>query len=299
MKKKLIFGFFLVSFVTNAQPVLFENNNSALLLMNPSFAGTSGGTRLQTNAFAANVTQSFRSVKMNTSVDHFFESANAGIGCSISMQNFKFLAQTDVTLNWAQHIQLSHKRVKLIPSVIFGMRRIAIDPALFSSSSQPAPQPKLVRTNALIGASVLLEIYERLYVGVVVRDIDLLTDQNANSSLFKIPVSRSFHISYNLQLSKSDLLQAVFRYTNSLSFGTTQIGANYLHKCVLIGAGINAYDASYLQLGFKQSRLTASMQAVVVHSRLAGNHKPSFGVNIAATFNEPRVAPAWKSIETW
>ena len=233
-----------------SQTIMFPNNNSALLLMNPSFAGTSGGTRVQSNGYMRDMTESFRSGLMQASVDHYINSIQSGIGLSFVQQSSKFFSASNVYLNWAQHFVLSPKHVKIIPSISIGMRRTSLDPTFFISSVSQAPQ-KTTHTRALLGASVLLELHERFYIGIVVRDQNIATSASQSKIRFSSPAIKGLNVSYNLQLSKKELLQAVIRLSTRQGFTQTHIGLNYLHKHILVGAGIASGDVSYLQLGFK------------------------------------------------
>lgn len=281
-----------------SQSLMFPNNNSALLLMNPSFAGITGGTRIQSSSTARNLTERSRSHSSQASCDTYLEKIKAGIGVSFTDNRSSFFSESAVNLTWAQHFELAKNRVKIISALSLGYRRNTIDGSVFSSLLPAPVSQKLVRNQGVIGASVLLELYERLYVGVALTDLNLVNDFNVKPGRIRT-MGASFNASYNLQLSKNDLLQGVIRIARFTNFQQTQIGANYLHKKLLIGAGVSAADVTYIQLGYKSDLLTISAQSELVVSKLAGKMPPFFGINIAATIRGDNSKPVWKSVETW
>jgi hypothetical protein len=135
-------------------------------------------------------------------------------------------------------------------------------------------------------------------VGVVFTDFLLSKTQIPFESRFR-STTKSLHASYNLQLSKKDLLQAIVRINNQAHFQSFILGTTYLHNSILLGAGIAMSDAGYFQIGYKSNLLSVSAQSEFNISKLAGRASPSFGINIAASICSDNSKPAWKSIETW
>lgn len=303
MKSAISAVLILASFSVTAQGIRFMtartdfiNPNSSLLLLNPSFAGSSGGTRIQSTAMTRNPLESFRSLQMQTSADHYLSNAKAGIGISASTNSMRVLNQSDIAFTWAQHFVLSKDRVKLIPALTLGYRRITSDFLVQTAPGTVAS--RLIDHRAILGSSVLLEIHERFYMGVIFSDFLLSKTQIPIESRLR-STTKAVHASYNLQLSKNDLLQAVVRFNNQSNFQNLLFGATYLHNSILFGAGIAMSDAGYFQIGYKSKLLTASLQIEAVLSKLAGNRSPSFGINLAATIRNAAINPVWKSVETW
>lgn len=266
--------------------------------MNPSFAGSNGASRIQTSIETGDRQAFFGQLKTHSSIDQYINRLNGGVGLSVATQKFgSFLSQQDLNFNWAQHIQLTEKTVKLIPSLIIGYSRSKIDPDFFISN--PGTFTQMISERLLVGSSVLLEIRKRLYFGVVVRDFDLFNLSSSNFTESLELLTGGCNLSYNLQIGKNNLLQTLVRLSTTNRSTSCELGLTYLHKHLLLGFGQRIGDIVYCQIGYKNKHWLATVQSDITISRLSGRTSSAFVFCIATSFGTTGASGVWKSVETW
>ena len=173
-KIKIVLILFFITTLFYAQDPIFYNTNSSLLFLNPSYAGSNGGFRLQNNYRNQWPNLSGNYITYGTSADCYLKKIKGGIGLSIlhDDQARGTLKNTNYNFIYAQHLKINDKLL-IIPSVEFSYINYFLDKNKLSFGSQINPRsgvvwvnttnnPVLVKTNYDISGGFLLQ-YNNLF----------------------------------------------------------------------------------------------------------------------------------------
>lgn len=180
-----------------AQDPQFSQIYAIPLYNGPSFAGASGNTRVAVNFRDQWPAVDREYISYSLGVDHFFESANSGIGL-IAFRDHSgmgFLTTTNVTLQYNYSFNLS-RDLALRPGIQFSLVNRSIDYSRVIFGDQvtiegikpTTIEPTLEDNNFYVdlGASVMLN-HRKFWVGAFVDHL-ATPDQSLNSAESEIPL---------------------------------------------------------------------------------------------------------------
>lgn len=122
MKKSISIFCLLFVFTTKgfAQDYSFTNSNQSLLNINPSFAGSNGGLRVNAISQMRYPQKEYSSVGLYTTADSYLKKWNGGVALNYGAYDNTHGLETSqaINLTYAQHLTIN--KIKIIPSVQVG-----------------------------------------------------------------------------------------------------------------------------------------------------------------------------------
>lgn len=251
----------------HAQDVFFSQYNSAPLLLNPAFAGSTGHARagLSLRDQWPNVSWNF--ITTNVSYDQHFAKLHGGLGLnlqnSMAMQGAMNTNKAD--LSYAFHLPLFQNRFVVRPAVSIGLTHVAIDydKLNFGDITDPrrgfvfqaVPAGKTTRTNLDFGMGFIAYTKRMLFGFSSVHltpNLDFLGDR-------PIPQRSLLHFSYVIGHVPGDFenkISVIPQATYVVQASTNQLtgGISVLVNHYTIGAAYRSNDALIFMAGF-QNRL--------------------------------------------
>lgn len=287
---------FFLGFCLNvfAQDPLLTNVHQSLIHLNPSFAGSNGLLRYQSNTRSQWYNLSGSYLTFYNSIDAFIKPIKGGIALNYIRddQAHGTLVTDRFDLSYAQHLSLFDKKLKIIPSLQLSYFQKTIDNSKLNFGdqidarrgfvwySQNTP-PHFVTKSNIDFSSGLIVNYKHFYIGSSVFHINQPDEGIMGPS--KLPYRLSMFTSYNLSIGENVLLNALFRFEKQQNFYTTQFNINaLLLKHIMVGSGINENTINVFA-GYRHHYFSISGGYEFGLSKLSGNTGGSF--EIAASFN--------------
>ena len=245
MRKILSHIFILLFFKIFSQDNYFVNGSQALMFVNPSFAGSNGGLRVQNNV-QSDFSNSKNFITSANSVDFFIKKLNAGVAFSQNYSgvninpnqwNSGSFISNYFSFTYAQHLIFKNRDLKIIPSIQISAGRVYVEPYTNSIWQFVLPHfysvfnrqqyvlDILPTEYSLYGdiSSGLLVNYKRFYFGFSAYHI--MSPQLFEGSL-PINTRYSGYASYNLKIDEGTLINFSSRFESQNQFNIFQIGAN-------------------------------------------------------------------------
>lgn len=287
---------FLLGFCLNAfaQDPLLTNVHQSLIHLNPSFAGSNGLLRYQSNSRAQSYNLSNPYLTYYNSIDVFIKPINGGIALTYLRddQTNGTLVTDRIDLTYAQHFSLFDKKLKIIPSLQISCFRKTLDNSKlnfgdqidarrgFDWYSQNTPSHYAVKSNIDLSSGLIVN-YKHFYIGTSVFHMTQPDEGIIGPS--KLPYRLGAFTSYNLPIGENVLLNALFRFEKQQNFYTTQFNINaLLLKHIMVGSGINENTINIFA-GYRQYYFSISGGYEFGLNKISGSTAGSF--EIAASFN--------------
>ncbi|MBK7312084.1 MAG: type IX secretion system membrane protein PorP/SprF [Sphingobacteriaceae bacterium] len=218
MRKIIVLLSVVISSAVSAQDIYFLNPQQSLVNLNPSFAGSNGFIRNQTNLRTGQFGQVDEQYYMSigNSFDMFFKRINGGVAVNYLHDDVNSgLLKNDVfNITYAQYFYLKEKQIKIIPSVQLGGfvrhlnrskitfedMRSQFDRNAFVRSWDYEPVPR--KSNLDFSTGLLVQ-YKKLFIGA-----SLFHFTQPDMGLWgvsKLPFRFNAHASYSI-ITKRDLL---------------------------------------------------------------------------------------------
>jgi type IX secretion system PorP/SprF family membrane protein len=227
-----------------------------LVNINPSFAGSNGGIRIQTNYSQLYINSSAQDYLFSSTSDYKIKKINAGLGVSFYHEDLsRVFKNFGCGLVYSQQIKLN-KHLVLIPALkaSYIERTADLSKLSFYNNNITSPWPldyKLNKRRNFDLTGSLLAQHKGMYIGFVVNhinqpDVGVLGPE-------KLSIHYTFHSSFNIQFNKS-VLQLGCRIDNQNKSGSLNINTNLLFmKYFVIGLGYTTNSFYYTNIGFKHS----------------------------------------------
>lgn len=278
-----------------AQDPVFTNAHQSLIALNPSFAGSNGVVRYQSNTRSQwyNLTGSY--LTFYNSVDAFIKPINGGIALTYTRddQSRGTLVTNRIDLSYAQHLSLFDKKLKIIPSVQVGyfLKTLdntklhygdQIDPRRgFVWSSTGVPMAKTNKQNMDFSAAFLIN-YKHFYIGSTLFHFTRPDEGLRGPS--KLPYRISSFASYNLPIGEKVLLNALFRFEQQQNFSNCYFNINALFfKHLIVSSGITSNNALNVFAGYRHHYFSVSGGYEFSFDRIGSNTAGSY--ELTAGFN--------------
>jgi hypothetical protein len=232
--------------------------NQSLIFLNPSFAGSSGGLRLQSQLES----YSLEEVNSGTSVDYYiskikgapafiFQDSYGSNYWSNTLSNQTRL----VGISYAQHLS-PIENLKIIPSAqliysqsisanewTFSPQTNTTNYFLWSPFSQTSSQMK---SDLTISAAVLFKIHKNLYFGSSVYGLRKKEPGYTTAPIWLV------HWAYDAKIKEKAMLQFFAKAImgNGRAYGTVSVNA-LLSKHVLLSAGYKSFYGPFFGGGYR------------------------------------------------
>lgn len=278
---------------TFAQDPLFTNTHQSLIHLNPSFAGSNGLLRYQSNTRSQWYNLSGSYLTFYNSVDAYIKPMRGGFALTyLRDDQAKGTLVTDkIDLTYAQHINLFDKKLKIIPSLQFSYFQKKLDYSKLNYGDQIDPRRGFVwgiptTGNAIIRnmdlSAGLIINYKHFYIGSSVFHINQPDEGIMGPS--KLPYRLSLFSSYNLPINDNILLNALFRFEKQQNFSASSFNLNALFfKHFIVSSGVTSNSNINLFAGYRHHYFTVSGGYELSTSKLNGNSAGTY--EIAASFN--------------
>lgn len=259
-----------ICFRLSAQDPLFTNTSQSLINLNPSFAGSNGGMRVQSGYRDQwyNLTGSYKT--FSTDVDVYIKPMRGGLALSYMRddQSNGTLVTDRISLTYAQHLSLLDSKLKIIPSFqITGFQKTLdnsklnyggmIDPRrgfVWSPAQQTSGYSK--RSNLDFSSGLIIN-YKHFYIGTSM--FHITQPDEGIYGLSKLPYRISIFTSYNLTIGENALLYAIYRFEKQQNFTNHQLNFNaLLLKHVIVGTGIRTNSSVNAIVGYRHNYFTLS-----------------------------------------
>jgi type IX secretion system PorP/SprF family membrane protein len=311
MKTKIIFQIIALAFITNAlaQDVSFENTNQSLVYLNPSFAGSNGGFRIQNNYRNQwpNIPANY--ITYLTCADVYLKKINSGLAFKVLSddQAKGTLKETQVGVSYAYYFSAIQGKLKIIPSIEASFVQLRLDPELTVGDminprmgiiwNNPFVTPKISKTYSDYNVGILVN-YKDFFAGITVKH---LTQPDVGlMGVLKLPMLYRIHSSYTKQLNDKTLLQFTVMYTVQNRLSNLQLGGNViLFKHLVVGVNYFYSDAVMINGGYRNNYFSMQVGYGVTVSKLAGNTAGIWQFSCAFSFVKQRDRTLLQNFETW
>ncbi|MDZ4664135.1 MAG: type IX secretion system membrane protein PorP/SprF [Bacteroidota bacterium] len=267
MKRTITLLTIIISNLVNAQDIYYSNSQQSLIVLNPSFAGSNGGARNQTN---------FRSVKgyfsANSSCDVYYRKINAGFAVTYNHEDFEGgLYKNDVFhITYAQYFYSSDKQTKFIPSVQLGGFVRNLDKTklsfedMYNSYGGRArcfvwdyTEPASQKINFDASAGLLLQ-HKNFIFGSSVYHVT--QPDEGMWGVQKLPILINIHSSYNWIVKDNFLINLSGRFFQQNKFQSLQFMSKaLLFKHYMIGVGYQSYNGTMYNIGYRHKLFNISV----------------------------------------
>lgn len=277
---------------------------SALLTVNPSFAGSNGSVRDQLTYYNQWPNASINPITYYNSVDAYVKKLHGGIAISGSLNDQYHGAWRTSQLNfiYAPIFECKKDGLKIIPSLQLGYIRQNLDFGQLNFDSGfnwlPTETPTS-KKNVFDGSAGLLINYKNLYFGgsafhLNQPDIGVL---GSNILLRRL----SLNASYNFPINKNTLLNLSGLYSQQQGYNTFQVAANaVLFRYVTAGIGFAREDDYFASLGFRNNHFSVSAgYQKSFNNLLTSTYSSSWRVSMAISFSKKQSEQTQVAFEKW
>ena len=311
MKGKIIFQIMALGFMASAfaQDASFENTNQALVYLNPSFAGSNGGIRMQNNYRNQWPNIPYNFVTYQTCADFYLKKINSGFAFKIlgDDQVKGTLKETQVGVCYAYYFSAMQGKLKIIPSLEINHVQFKLDPELsYGDPINPrmgviwnnrSVSPKTSKSYVDYNAGLLVN-YKDFFAGVTVKHI-MQPDVGLIGAM-KLPTLYNVHLSYNKRLNNKTLLQLMGIYSSQNRFNYLQLSGNaILFKYLVVGVNYLYSDGVMINGGYRNNYFTMQIGYGTTVSKAAGNTAGIWNFSCAFSFIKHRNINLLPNFETW
>jgi type IX secretion system PorP/SprF family membrane protein len=277
MKKFILLSvlFCCISFGAKSQDASFLNNNQSLLLVNPSFAGSNGNWRFQSNYGNVKPNYSSGQILYYLGMDACIKPTKGAFALSYLGNNFYrgVLKDQRLSLAYAQHFTIGEKKIKFIPSIELTYIQLSLDINALTFghpfwSSNHSIFPASNKRNLDFSTGLLLN-YKNLCGGVSIKHITQPDIGFTGPS--KLPASINIHASYTKTLNEKSFIQFFTLYNHQATINTIALNTNaVLMKHLVIGLGLCSNAKTSMSLGYRNNTILSVFSFGKDFSKLAG-----------------------------
>lgn len=262
--------FFFIHAEAYAQDATFLNSNQSLIFLNPSFAGSNGGIRLQTSYRNQWPDLSGNFKTYAASFDAYITRLRAGLAIDFMLDDHAngTLKTSVLGITYAQYFSAMDGRLKLVPSVraAYCLRNLDVKDlhygdmidarrgVVWNTIAIPRSQVSYVDLSAGVRAS-----YKSAFnAGGYVFHVNSPDDGHFGSS--RLPYRALFHASYFTRLTVWTKLQVFYKHERQNNRNNNYIALNTITKDrFILGIGYaNGYN-TFLNMGFRTNYLSVQL----------------------------------------
>ncbi len=308
MKKRVLYSLSLLFFFAqlHSQDAEFNNVNHSLVFLNPSFSGSNGYLRNQTDYRNQWPSLPGTFVFFNTCFDGYIKPLHGGISFSAFSNNIArgLIKQNKFSLAYAQYFSLRDSSLKIIPSVqlTYGLNTLDKNELSFGGPSYPSYGLPTTWTSLPAGqvhywdlsAGIVFKAWTS-YFGAAL--FNILEPNISFAGVYKTPMRGVIHASHNEWINRHAKINVFLSYTMQ---GTNSwlnlrvLNSNY-NNPFMWGMGYKAYlgndpkvvdifkgrnNVSFY-LGLRQKAFTVNYSFDFQPSKLSGNTAGSHELSIS------------------
>ncbi|MCC6369737.1 MAG: PorP/SprF family type IX secretion system membrane protein [Bacteroidia bacterium] len=303
-------AFSLVSLFAKAQDVNLENTNQSLIFLNPSFAGSNGGMRLQSYYRNQWPQLTYNITNYNLAFDMYLSKLKGGFSVSYLNDNVwhGLLKANTLSVAYAQHFSLMNKKVKIIPSLELSYIHRNLDINMYSFSEYIDPrygrnwsgysnQNTATKQNADVSAGLLVT-YKNINGGATLKHLTQPDVGILGTS--KMPTLLNIHTSYTKHFNEKTMLQFMVRYGAQRDYRSAQANVNaVLFKHLVLGAGYSNGDVAMASLGYRNKYISALIGNNFVVSKLAGKTNSIWSISFSMMLRKGEKVTELGNFENW
>ena len=305
----LIMSGYTPRYLPFGQDPYFVGSNNSLLFLNPSFAGSNRGTRIQSNYRAFDFKSDHNYMAFGTSADFYLKSLRGAVFANFLADDVDkgIVKSYFLTVGYAQHLQLSAK-TRIIPSFQVTYLTRSLNSANMHEFQTPDQRYGGQEINVILPSSnkynfdasggLLLES-GNFYGGISVMhlnqpDIGFLGEN-------RLPIRTNIHASYNFHCTETSLLNLSARYSaqNENKYGQLMATA-VTFKHLVTGAGVGMFTYDYTpvlaNVGYRSDFFTAGF-IYEINTRSSGGQ--SFEVSLSYNLRDTDSRKTLTNIEAW
>ncbi|PKP19172.1 MAG: hypothetical protein CVU05_11945 [Bacteroidetes bacterium HGW-Bacteroidetes-21] len=304
----------LMAKLLSAQDPQFSQFYAVPLYLNPSYCGTTAGTRASINfrdQWPA-VPGSF--ITYSAAIDHYIPSLNSGVGLLYLQDRAGsgHLRSTNIGFQYSYHFRVARK-FQIRPGMHFytSSRNIDFQNLVFNdqvslSGNSPASieVPPMKKVSYTDFATSVLVYSDVIYAGFVIDHL-MRPNQSLRDAISEVPIKYTFHGGYKFFLNghtssyNEESLFAAFQYRSQGKFDQFEFGGYYTKLPLILGLwyrGIpffKAYNPGYMNndaliimAGFQLKDVKVGYSFDLTISRLIANTWGAHEVSLIYEFNQ-------------
>ncbi|MES2763028.1 MAG: PorP/SprF family type IX secretion system membrane protein [Bacteroidota bacterium] len=307
--KKIAVLFLGLSLNIQGQDPVFTNAQQSLVALNPSFAGSNGLIRYQSNTRMQWMSLPGSYQTYYNSVDAFIKPMNGGFALAYSRDDqAKGTLITDrIDLTYAQHFNLLNNKLKIIPSLQVSVFRKTLDRHKMVFGDQIEPRrgftdpwgSQLTQSKSNVDfSSGLIINYNHFYIGTTAFHFTQPDEGLQGPS--KLPLRSSSFISYNFVIGENILLNPMLRYEQQKSFSNIQFNINALFlKHVMVSTGYRNNNTMNAFVGFRHHYFTVSGGYEFSVNNTSPNSAGTYEIAASLTLRNKEDRKLVKDFERW
>ncbi|MES2513478.1 MAG: PorP/SprF family type IX secretion system membrane protein [Bacteroidota bacterium] len=292
-----------------AQDPVFTNAQQSLVALNPSFAGSNGLIRFQSNTRMQWMSLPGSYQTYYNSLDAFIKPMNGGFALAYSRDDqAKGTLVTDrIDLTYAQHFNLLDKKLKIIPSLQVSVFRKTLDrrKVVFGDQIEPrrgftdpwSSLPTQSKSNVDFSSGLIIN-YNHFYLGTTVFHFTQPDEGLQGPS--KLPLRSSSFISYNFKIGENVLLNPILRYDQQQNFSNIQFNVNALFlKHIMVSTGYRNNNTINAFAGFRHPYFTVSGGYEFALDNASPNSSGTYELAATLTLRTKENRKVVKDFERW
>lgn len=310
----IIIVFLFLSIISHAQDPQFSQFYAAPLYLNPSYCGTTAGTRaalIFRDQWPA-IPGAF--VSYSASLDHYIPTLHSGLGLLFLQDRAGsgHLRTTNVGFQYSFHFKVT-RRIQVRPGIHFYSSKRDIDfyrlvfndqVSLSGNAPSSTEVPPLKKVSYTDFATSIL-VYSERYFGGFVIDHLLTPNQSLIEGISEIPIKYTLHGGGKFYLNghtsryNEESLFAAFNFKSQGKYDQLDIGAYYTKKPLTLGLwyrgiplfkaykrGYQNNDALIVSAGFQFDDIKIGYSFDLTVSRLLANTWGSHEISLVYEFNQ-------------
>jgi len=303
----LFLGFYLNAF---SQDPVFTNAHQSLIALNPSFAGSNGLLRYQSNTRSQWYNLNGSYLTFYNSADVFIKRTNSGLALTYTHddQAKGTLIANSIDFTYAQHLYFFDKKLKVIPSLQVGVFQKRLDNSKLKYGDQIDarrgfswynydPLRFQIKTNVDFSTGLIIN-YKHFYIGTTVFHITQPDEGLQGPS--KLPCRVSSFASYNLPLGENVLLNASVRFESQQNFKNAYFNLNALFlKHIIVSSGITSNNYLNVFAGYRHNYFSISGGYEFAISKLAASTAGSYELTASFNLRNKEDRKSVKDFERW
>ena len=300
----VIASLFAVNVITAQDITSFLPMNN-LLDVNPSFAGSNGGIRVQGNYINIWPNLSGRKVNSSLGVDMALNGGKSGIALYANRANFGDGVQinNNAGVGYAHRFSVKNGEVKIVPSAQIGVvsSKVDVNKLGFHYTIGPIDPNNLSKNNLEINTGLLIQVREKLSIGYAAFHINKPDVGVVGPA--KLGTRSVLHASYNFIKENDRVINVFGSYTYQYGFDNVTLACSAILKkhyyVVLSGKHQSFSDEGTLGFGWRNDFWSATLAYNVPYFRNFGTGPASGQLSCAWNMRGKEHLHGMSALENW
>lgn len=276
-----------------------------LLDINPSFAGSNGGFRLQANYVNIWPSLSGRNQGTTLAADMSVNKGRSGIAIYANRADYAHgvLLNSNLGLGYAHRFSVSNGNIKIVPSVQMGVvnAKVDVNALSFGSALTPVDPNIMSKSNLEVNTGVLVQIKEKFSIGYGAFHVNTPDVGLAGPS--KLGARSVVHASYNFIKDNNSVINLFGAYTYQYGFDNVTVACSAILKkhyyVVLSGKHQTFYDEGTLGIGWRSDLWSAMFAYNAGFSRGYTSYFGSYQLGCSFSMRGIKHIHGLSALENW